>query len=208
MASAARVLEVDLYGSAVVFEEFERVIARGGAGLIISSMAGHMMPSLPPEHNQALAFTPADDLLKLDCLSPEAIPDSMVAYIMAKRANALRVQACAVSWGDRGARVNAISPGIIATPLAQHEMASDIGDMYRAMIAASPAKRMAPPEEVAAAAAYLLGTGRLHHRLRPADRRRRHRGNAGGKAANAGLIGSPLAPAKGKTYMQFGCERN
>lgn len=157
MASAARVLEVDLYGSAIVFEEFERVIARGGAGLIISSMAGHMMPSLPPEHNQALAFTPADDLLKLDCLSAEAIPDSMIAYIMAKRANALRVQAAAMSWGERGARVNAISPGIIATPLAQHEMASEIGDMYRAMITASPAKRMAPPEEVAAAAAYLLG---------------------------------------------------
>ena len=157
MASPERVLEVDLYGSALVFEEFERIIAPGGAGLIISSMAGHMMPSLSAEQNHALAFTPADDLLKLDFLGPEAIPNSMVAYVMAKRANTLRVQAAAMSWGERGARVNAISPGIIATPLAQHELNSDIGDGYRAMIAASPAKRMAPPEEVAAAAAYLLG---------------------------------------------------
>jgi NAD(P)-dependent dehydrogenase (short-subunit alcohol dehydrogenase family) len=140
-----------------VFEEFEQVIAPGGAGLIISSMAGHMLPSLPEDQNRALAFTPADELLGLDFLSPAAIPDSMTAYCIAKRANALRVQAAALSWGARGARVNAISPGIIATPLARHEFASPVGDLYRSMIAASPAQRMAPPEEVAAAAAYLLG---------------------------------------------------
>lgn len=157
MAPPERVLAVDLYGSAVVFEEFERVIAAGGAGLIISSMAGHMMPALTPEQDRALAFTPADKLLDLPFLSPEAIPNSMIAYMMAKRANNLRVQAAAVSWGDRGARVNSISPGIIATPLAQHELNSPIGDGYRAMIAVSPAKRMAPPEEIAIAASYLLG---------------------------------------------------
>lgn len=157
MATVSRLLEVDLYGSAVVFEEFEQVIAHGGAGLIISSMAGHMMPSLTPEQNYALAYTPADELLKQPFLGPDAIPDSMVAYIMAKRANVLRVQAAAMSWGARGARVNSISPGIIATPLAQHELNSEIGDGYRAMIEASPAGRMAPPEEIAAAAAYLLG---------------------------------------------------
>lgn len=157
MAPPDRVLAVDLYGSALVFEEFERVIAPGGAGLIISSMAGHMLPALPAEQDHALAFTPADELLALPFLSQEAVPNSMVAYLMAKRANHLRVQAAAMSWGDRGARVNSISPGIIATPLAQHELNSEIGDIYRAMIAASPARRMAPPEEIAIAAAYLLG---------------------------------------------------
>jgi NAD(P)-dependent dehydrogenase (short-subunit alcohol dehydrogenase family) len=43
MAPPERILAVDLYGSAVVFEEFERVIAPGGAGLIVSSMAGHFV---------------------------------------------------------------------------------------------------------------------------------------------------------------------
>lgn len=158
MASPERVLAVDLYGSAVVFEEFRRVIAPGGAGLVISSMAGHMMPELPAEQNKALAFTPADELLDLPFLKGDAVPDSMVAYIMAKRANHLRVQAEAIAWGEKGARVNSISPGIIMTPLAQHELNSSIGDGYRAMIAASPAKRMAPPEEIAVAASYLLGS--------------------------------------------------
>jgi len=156
MAPPERVLAVDLYGSALVFEAFGEVIAAGGAGLIISSMAGHMLPPLTSEQNQALAFTPADELLDLSFLR-DAVPDSMVAYMTAKRANHLRVQAEAIRWGERGARVNSISPGIVATPLAQHELNSPTGDGYRAMIAASPAKRMAPPEEIAVAAAYLLG---------------------------------------------------
>jgi NAD(P)-dependent dehydrogenase (short-subunit alcohol dehydrogenase family) len=157
MAPPERVLAVDLYGSAVVFEEFGRVIAPGGAGLIISSMAGHMSAALPPEQDHALAFTPADELLQLPFLSAEAVPNSIVAYILSKRANHVRVQAESIKWGERGARVNSISPGIIATPLAQHELNSPIGDVYRAMIAASPAKRMASPDEVAVAASYLLG---------------------------------------------------
>ncbi len=157
MAPVDKVLAVDLYGTAVVFEEFEAVIAPGGAGLVISSMAGHMLPALPVEQDQALAYTPADHLLALDFLQPNAIPDSGVAYMTAKRANALRVQAAAISWGARGARVNAISPGIIMTPLARHELESKTGDMYRALVQASPSRRMAPPEEIAAAAAFLLG---------------------------------------------------
>lgn len=157
MAPPERVLAVDLYGSAVVFEEFRRVIAPGGAALIISSMAGHMAAPLSKEDDHALAFTPADELLALPVLSGEAIPNSMVAYIVSKQANHVRVQAESIKWSERGARVNSISPGIIAPPLAQHELNSPIGDVYRGMIAASPSKRMASPDEVAAAAAYLLG---------------------------------------------------
>jgi len=157
MAPPERVLAVELYGSAVVFEEFERVIAPGGAGLIVSSMARHMSAGLPAEQEHDLAFAPADELLAKPFLGPDAVPNSMVAYIVSKRANHLRVQASAISWGKRGARVNSISPGIIATPLAQHELNSPIGDIYRAMIDASPAKRMASPDEVAVAASYLLG---------------------------------------------------
>lgn len=157
MAPIDRLLEVDLYGTAVVFEEFERVIAPSGAGLVISSMAGHMMPALPPAQDHALAYTPADELLALPFLQPDAIPNTLVAYMLAKRGNNLRVQAAAMSWGERGARVNSISPGIIVTPLARHELDSAIGDMYRTMVEASAIKRMAPPDEIATAACFLLG---------------------------------------------------
>lgn len=157
MAPVERILAVDLYGTALVFDEFERVIAPGGAGLVISSMAGHMMPALTPEQDRALACTPTEHLLELPILQPDQVPNTMVAYSLSKRANVLRVQAAAVSWGDRGARVNSISPGIVVTPLARHELESDIGPVYQSMVEASPSKRMAPPDEIAGAAAFLLG---------------------------------------------------
>ena len=155
MAAPDRILVVDLFGVAVVLEEFGRVVAAGGAGVVISSMAGHMGPPLPPEVEEALARTPAEELLQLPFLT--AITDSGRAYGMSKRANHLRIQAECLRWAERGARVNSISPGIILTPLAQHEMASPVGPRYQALIDASPAKRVGTPEEVASAAAYLLG---------------------------------------------------
>lgn len=157
MAPPARILAVDLLGVALVLEEFGRVIAPGGAGLVISSMAGYMPPPLREEQNHALAHTPADELLQLPFLQAEGVPDSGAAYAISKRANQLRVQAAALTWGDRGARVNVISPGIILTPLARHELDSPVGPAYRSMIDASAARRMGTPEEVASAAAYLLG---------------------------------------------------
>jgi NAD(P)-dependent dehydrogenase (short-subunit alcohol dehydrogenase family) len=110
MAPPDRILSVDLYGTAVVFEEFGRVIAAGGAGLIISSMAGYMLPPLPADQDHALANTPADELLALPFLQATAVQSSGAAYAISKRANHLRVQAEALRRGERGGRVNASVP--------------------------------------------------------------------------------------------------
>ena len=155
-APAATVLAVDLLGTALVLEEFGRVIAPGGAGVVISSMAGHMFPPFAPEQEHALAHTPTDELLALPFL---AETDNMggAAYGYAKRGNHLRVQAESLTWGERGARVNAISPGIIITPLARDEMTGAGAANYRKMIQTSATGRVGTPDEVAAAAAFLLG---------------------------------------------------
>jgi NAD(P)-dependent dehydrogenase (short-subunit alcohol dehydrogenase family) len=156
-APAEAVLAVDLYGTAVVLEEFGTVIASGGAGVHISSMAGHMPPPLDPETAHALAFTPVEELLALPVLAPDAVPNSGAAYAISKQANHLRVQAAAVPWGDRGARVNCISPGIILTPLARDEMSGPGAEGYQRMIEVSAAGRVGTADEVATAAAFLLG---------------------------------------------------
>jgi NAD(P)-dependent dehydrogenase (short-subunit alcohol dehydrogenase family) len=154
-APAATVLAVDLVGTALVLEEFGRVIAPGGAGIVISSMAGHMFPPFDPEQENALAHTPTDELLALPFLDPEAMGGG--AYGYAKRGNHLRVQAESLKWGQRGARVNAISPGIIITPLARDEMSGPGAENYRKMIETSATGRVGTPDEVAAVAAFLLG---------------------------------------------------
>jgi meso-butanediol dehydrogenase / (S,S)-butanediol dehydrogenase / diacetyl reductase len=156
-ANPSAILAVDLLGTALILEEFGRVIAPGGAGAVISNMAGYMSPPLEPEQEEALARTPADELLQLPFLGAETVTTSAAAYGISKRANHLRVQAASVVWGDRDARVNSISPGIILTPLAQQEMNSEGGPVYRAMIETSASGRVGTTDEVASAAAYLLG---------------------------------------------------
>jgi NAD(P)-dependent dehydrogenase (short-subunit alcohol dehydrogenase family) len=151
------ILAVDLYGTAVVLEEFGHVIADGGAGVVISSQSGHRLGILPPEQNAALATTPADELLRLPMLQPGVVTDPLHAYQLAKRGNSLRVMAEAVRWAKRGARINTISPGIIFTPLARDELSGPRGEGYRRMIELSPAGRGGTPDEVGAVAALLLG---------------------------------------------------
>jgi len=158
-ATTERVLHVDLLGTAYVLEEFGRVIAPGGTGVVIASMAGHMGDGFSKEVEHALAYTPTTELLDLPFLAPDQVGDSGQAYTLAKRANALRVQAAAVSWGGRGARVNCLSPGIISTPLAQDEMSGPFAAGYRTMITTSAAGRMGTPSEVGDIAAWLLSAG-------------------------------------------------
>jgi NAD(P)-dependent dehydrogenase (short-subunit alcohol dehydrogenase family) len=151
------ILAVDLYGTALVLELFGNVIAKGGSCVVISSQSGHRLPALTPEQNQTLATTPTEELLALPLLQPDQISDPLHAYQISKRANALRVMAEAVRWGKRGARVNAISPGIIFTPLAREELAGPRGPGYRRMIDASAAGRAGTPDEVGVVGALLMG---------------------------------------------------
>jgi NAD(P)-dependent dehydrogenase (short-subunit alcohol dehydrogenase family) len=156
-ALPATILRVDLYGTALVLEEFGNVIARGGAGVVISSQSGHRLPPLSVERDKALATTPTEELLGLPFLQPDQVADSLHAYQLAKRGNSLRVMAGAVRWGERGARVNTISPGIVMTPLAKDELTGPRGEGYRRMIEGSAAGRAGTPDEVGAVGALLMG---------------------------------------------------
>ena len=156
-ASPETILKVDLYGTALVLEEFGNVIARGGAGVVIASQSGHRLPPLSAEQNAALATTPVEELLNLPMLQPDQVKDSLHAYQISKRGNSLRVMAEAVRWGKRGARVNTISPGIIITPLAKDELEGPRGPGYRRMIELSAAGRAGTPDEVGTVGALLMG---------------------------------------------------
>jgi NAD(P)-dependent dehydrogenase (short-subunit alcohol dehydrogenase family) len=156
-APVEAILAVDLYGTAVVLEVFGKVIAEGGAGVVIASQSGHRLGALTPEQNTALATTPADDLLKLPMLQPDQVSDTLHAYQLAKRGNSMRVMAEAVRWAKRAARLNTISPGIIITPLAADELSGPRGEGYRRMLEQSPVGRAGTPDEVATLAAFLMG---------------------------------------------------
>ena len=150
------ILKVDLYGTAVLLEEVGKVIAEGGCGVTISSQSGWRMPQLTAEQDQQLATTPAEELLSLDILQPRNIRDTLHAYQLAKRCNEKRVMAECVKWGERGARLNDIAPGIIVTHLAIDEFNGPRGDFYKNMFAKCPAGCPGTADEVANVAELLM----------------------------------------------------
>lgn len=149
------VLAVDLLGVALTLEEFGRVIEPGGAGVVIASMAGHLHPPLDAEVQRQLASTPADQLLDLEACS--GITDSRQAYPFAKRANQIRVAAASGPWGQRGARINSISPGVISTAMGRLELSGESGGLMQAMVENAGLRRIGTPDDIAAATEFLLG---------------------------------------------------
>ncbi|PJM78875.1 SDR family oxidoreductase [Bifidobacterium scaligerum] len=155
-AAVETILNVDLYGTAVLLEEVGKVIASGGVGVTISSQSGRRMKQLTPEEDEQLATTSAEELLSLELLQPANIRDTLHAYQLAKRCNEKRVMAESVRWGERGARINSISPGVIITPLAIDEFNGPRGDFYKNMFAKCPAGRPGTADEVANVAELLM----------------------------------------------------
>lgn len=155
-APVKTILACDLYGTAVILEEFGKIMAEGGSGIVISSQSGHRLSALTPEEDKQLAMLPTEELLSIPMVQPEVLTDTLKAYQISKRGNVLRVAGEAPKWAKRGARINAISPGIVITPLAHDELTGPRGAGYRAMLSQSPAGRAGTPDEVAALAAFLM----------------------------------------------------
>jgi NAD(P)-dependent dehydrogenase (short-subunit alcohol dehydrogenase family) len=152
---AKAIIDVNLLGTAHVIDVFEAVATCGTSLVVISSMAGHVA-SLTREQEAALATTPTSDLLGLDVITAIG-DDAQTAYIVTKRANHVRVQAAALSWNLRGARINTVSPGVISTAMSRAQAASPSGAHMTAMLDASGMGRTGTPGEIASAVAFLTG---------------------------------------------------
>lgn len=150
------ILNLDMIGTGYAVDAFGKVMAKGGAGLIISSQTGYMYP-IPYETEIEILNTPTEKLMDLPFIKETAMQNSGFAYMIAKRINHLQAQkAAATIWKRHRARINTISPGVIVTPLAYDEFAA-AGEGYQKMIDASAAERIGTSDEIAEAAAFLLG---------------------------------------------------
>lgn len=153
------ILAVNLLGAAHVIEAFADVVAPGAAAVVIASNAGYLFPDdLNAEDILALATLPAAKLSALPALSPTRFADRAAAYAFAKHICRLRVQAAAAGrWGERGARINSISPGVIATPMGRAELVGENQKLVQGLIDASPARRAGTADEIAGVVDFLLG---------------------------------------------------
>ncbi|KAE9972919.1 hypothetical protein BLS_002166 [Venturia inaequalis] len=156
-AKTKRIFEVDTLGFANVVEAFYQVASEGTSFVGISSMSSYLFPeSLLSQALQVhLATSPLDTLLVHPELDIET--ENRMSYPIAKLGNRLRVQAAARAWGSKGARINTISPGVIATPMGDIEWEGENGKRMRALVEGSGSRRRGTSEEVAGAAVFLVG---------------------------------------------------
>jgi len=155
-ASPEHIVNLDMVGTGYAVDAFGEVMAEGGAGLLISSQAAYMY-AIPNDIELQLVNTPTEELKSVKFIQEVAMQNSGLAYMIAKRMNHLQAQrAAATTWRKRRARINSISPGVIVTPLAYDEFRAS-GEGYQAMIDASAAQRTGTSDEIAEAAAFLLG---------------------------------------------------
>ncbi len=154
MATAREIYEVDLLGTALVIEAFLPVASPGTSLICVASMAGHLA-TLSPAFERHLAVAPSRELLDHEDIDLES--DPATAYIVAKRANQLRVAGAARAWGAKGARLNSISPGVISTTMGRQELDGPMGSYIRTMIEDSGVRRVGTAEDIADAIAFLVG---------------------------------------------------
>lgn len=74
-------------------------------------------------------------------------------YGISKAALAQMARNLAVEWGPRGVRVNALSPGLIRTPLARRLIDDD--SFMRRRLQATPLRRVGEPDEIAGTVVFL-----------------------------------------------------
>jgi NAD(P)-dependent dehydrogenase (short-subunit alcohol dehydrogenase family) len=115
-------------------------------------MAAHMVPSDPAV--DALLDDPGSPTLLDDLAALGLVGDSGIAYALSKRGVIRLVERRARVWGERGARLVSLSPGVIDTPMGRLEDANE--PSMAVMVERSALAREGRPEEVAAVAAFLV----------------------------------------------------
>lgn len=156
LADWRTIMTVNLVATVKLLDAVEPALRPGSVGILIASVAGHMMPQMPQW--QDILDRPLDPAL-IETLTP--IIEQMggpagaagVSYSLSKQAVLRLVEQRAVRWGQCGARIASISPGMILTPMGRKEMAETPGATE--MFAAAPAGRGGRAIDIALAAQFL-----------------------------------------------------
>lgn len=154
MGDFRTLMAVNWIGANLVEQAFQPIMAPGGSAVFISSMAGHMRAF---EDLQALLDSPLEpgfiDAIESAITEPAT---SQLAYQLSKSSLNRMVQRKAVSWGQRGLRINSLSPGLIATPMGALEF--ERRPMKYDLLAATPITREGTMVEIADGVEFLTSS--------------------------------------------------
>jgi NAD(P)-dependent dehydrogenase (short-subunit alcohol dehydrogenase family) len=153
MGDFRAIMRVNLFGAAAVAEALRPRAPAGAAAIMISSLAGHNFQ--PEAAVEALLRNPADPTLadKLAAELGKARATPQLAYALSKYALMAYCRRQASAWGERGARIVSLSPGMIATPQGAREFEKSPNKMK--LYERTPLRREGTMLEIADAIEFL-----------------------------------------------------
>jgi NAD(P)-dependent dehydrogenase (short-subunit alcohol dehydrogenase family) len=157
MADARRILDVNLVATARLLEALLPHALPGAAAVLVASQAGHFVGrGMKPETRAAIDDPLAPGFFeRLEAAAGPVATGASGAYGLSKWGVQRLAVAQAPAWGERGARVVSISPGIVDTGMGRSELAANTNAMNTIMQKTPAGGRMGRPEELAAVIAFL-----------------------------------------------------
>ncbi len=159
MGEWQRIFEVNLIGTAHLLNTLLPLAERGTAVVCLASNSAYMMP--PNEEIDALLDQPLDPdfYKKIEKFIPEdpatTLEKSGIAYALSKRGVIRLCARKASEWGEYGARLNSVSPGLTDTPMLRGDAIAH-PEMIKDFIEMSSEHRTGRPEEIANAIYFLM----------------------------------------------------
>jgi NAD(P)-dependent dehydrogenase (short-subunit alcohol dehydrogenase family) len=146
MTDSETLLSINLDGTLLLVDAIRPHMGEGACAVLYASMASYF--PISPEADAAFEASLALGEWRKHMAM---IPNSGVAYTLAKRAVRAIARREAKRFGERGARVASLSPGLIDTTMG----ALEENEHTRGMLANAPLSRLGAPEELAAASVFL-----------------------------------------------------
>jgi NAD(P)-dependent dehydrogenase (short-subunit alcohol dehydrogenase family) len=155
-APGRQIFEANLRGMRRVLDAFDPLVQEGTAAVCFASAGAYLVPDTPEVLkvlDDPLAEAFYDDLAAVGV----DFENSLDCYNWSKKGVKLLVRRMAASWGARGARILALSPGAIDTPMGRDQAVET--PIMLPWIEATPAGRWADADEVAAVTEFLTSSG-------------------------------------------------
>lgn len=151
MADSKKITEVNLVGTGLILEAFLPIATDKTAAVMVSSNSSYNVPREGP-YMDVLKNPLADNTI--DTMEQFAQGNPGAAYAFSKLGVNLIVEDQAWLWGEKGARLVSLSPGIIDTPMGRQEESQQ--EIMKSLIEYTPLRRKGQPEEIASAVEFLL----------------------------------------------------
>ncbi|WP_452221204.1 SDR family oxidoreductase [Lacinutrix salivirga] len=146
-----KVYTIDLVATELLVDAFYKLAEKDSVAILLSSMMAHTVPA-NKEYDDALANPQDSGSFKI--VSKFVDNNSDLMYNFAKRGVQLLTIKNANKWGEKGARIVSVSPGVIETPMAL-KAAQEHPERMEMIKQATPLKRNGQPEDVAEVIRFL-----------------------------------------------------